>query len=291
MKNIGYKMHLILPEHPIDPVTIKVLQQVDKVSQGLGIKYFVVGATARDLVLTHVFGMPVRRVTTDLDFAISVNDWSQFELIKNCLIQQQGFSASSEMRQRLYFATNTSALGVPLDLVPFGGIENPANTVAWPPDLEIMMNVTGYSDVYAASVGIQIAPDLVIRVASLAGLVIMKLFAWKERGRSNPKDAQDIYSILQSYANAGNCDRIYDQDPDLLGSVEYNPDLAGAKLLGRDVIQISNKETQRQLIDLLKDESEMNRLLADMVGRNSYHEDAIDKADKYLSLFCQELRK
>ncbi len=65
-------------------------------------------------MLTHVFGMPVRRVATDLDFAISISDWSEFDLIKNCLVQQQGFSASSEMQQRIYFGANDMTPGVPL---------------------------------------------------------------------------------------------------------------------------------------------------------------------------------
>ena len=44
------------------------------------IRYMLVGATARDLLLYHVFGHPVTRATYDLDFAILVDSWEQFAI-------------------------------------------------------------------------------------------------------------------------------------------------------------------------------------------------------------------
>ena len=62
------------------------------------------------------------------------------------------------------------------------------------------------------------SPGLCIRitgekkVVSLAGLAILKLLAWSDRGRENPKDAYDLIHLMNSYADAGKFDRAYDED-------------------------------------------------------------------------------
>jgi predicted nucleotidyltransferase len=48
----------------------------------LGLEPLLVGATARDLLLVHVFEQPVRRATLDVDFAVALASWEQFEALK-----------------------------------------------------------------------------------------------------------------------------------------------------------------------------------------------------------------
>lgn len=76
---------------------------------------------------------------------------------------------------------------------------------------------------------------LIVRVASIPGLMILKLVAWSDRGRETDKDAADIYRLLSTYADAGNTDRLYENEMDLLEAVGFDLQLAGAELLGRDV--------------------------------------------------------
>ena len=71
-------MFSIRPDRPLDEVALKILNEVSNVANSMGINYFVVGATARDILLTHVFEMEVRRATSDIDFAIAVNSWHEF---------------------------------------------------------------------------------------------------------------------------------------------------------------------------------------------------------------------
>ena len=61
---------------PLDPIALKILQAVKRATQESGIATMIVDATARDILLTHVFGLPVQRATADIDFAIAVKDWS-----------------------------------------------------------------------------------------------------------------------------------------------------------------------------------------------------------------------
>src|ERR1700679_1412626 len=63
---------------PVDPVTLRILSVVNHVAAELELPYIVVGATARDLLLFHVFGIPVTRATADIDFGIAVTSGGRF---------------------------------------------------------------------------------------------------------------------------------------------------------------------------------------------------------------------
>lgn len=65
----------IKPESPLDAILLKVLQTVAQEAAAAGIDCMLVGATARDILLTHVFGIPARRATYDIDFAVAVANW------------------------------------------------------------------------------------------------------------------------------------------------------------------------------------------------------------------------
>ena len=65
-------MYLINSDRPLDPTTVAILRTVDGVTKARGLTYFVVGATARDILLTHVHGLRATRATKDVDFALAV---------------------------------------------------------------------------------------------------------------------------------------------------------------------------------------------------------------------------
>ena len=46
----------ISPERPVDPLTLSILELIDRLLRDAKIRYMLVGATARDLLLYHVFG-------------------------------------------------------------------------------------------------------------------------------------------------------------------------------------------------------------------------------------------
>lgn len=278
-------------ENPIDSTTITILESVARVSADLGIDYFVVGATARDILLTHVYGIDMLRATLDIDFAIAVKDWSEFDRLKNGLLKVKGFISTGKMKQRLEFHPDTGAHSdaYPIDLVPFGGVASAAHMIAWPPDMQVVMNVCGYDEVYAAAEEVELSPGYSIRVASLAGLGLLKLFAWEERGLKNPKDAQDLHTLLKNYFDSGNRDRIYEEESDLLAEVDYDPILAGAILLGKDIARIANETTRQKLIAILEQPELWERLVTHMVGRNNFTDGSTEKVEQLLSLFLRGL--
>lgn len=142
----------------------------------LGLAAFMVGATARIILLEHVIGLDSGRATRDIDFAFAVADWEQFQGLKRYLTTSAPCRELASVAQRLIFKPTDSRHDFIVDLIPFGGLERADNHIAWPPDMSVLMNVAGYRDAHAAAVPVEVAPGLVIPIASIPG--IAKVFVW-----------------------------------------------------------------------------------------------------------------
>lgn len=57
----------------------RVMGALQAVATPAKVEFLLMGASARDIMLTHAHGTGVQRKTEDVDFAVMVNDWSQFE--------------------------------------------------------------------------------------------------------------------------------------------------------------------------------------------------------------------
>lgn len=224
-------------ERPVDATTLAVLTLVDRIARELALDYFLIGAMAQEILLYGVFGLDTGRATLDVDLAVALDTWQHFDMVKARLVQTGAFTQAREPHRLLYRA-GTGQKGYPLDLLPFGGVEQSPNEIAWPPDLSIIMNVAGYREALAAAQEVEVHPRLVVRVASLPGLAILKLLAWADRGAENPKDALDLTTLLCRYGAAGNEDRLFAEEIGLLEALNYNVDLAGPRLLGQDAARV-----------------------------------------------------
>lgn len=276
------------PDRPIDPLTLMVISEIQQAATKLGAPVFVVGAVARIILLEHIYGLSAGRATTDVDFAFALNDWEQFHVLKTLLLENPRFNTSKDVPHRLYFNAPDLEHSYKVDLIPFGGIETSPNTIAWPPDMAVMMNVAGFSDAFAAAVCVEVSPGIEAAVASLPGIAILKLFAWADRRHENPKDAFDLVMLLRSYHEAGNDSRIYENASALaaLEAVDYDPELAGAWLLGSDVAAMVSTATAAGLETLLNGATR-DRLIEDMSRAMRGREDAVDYASRLLSQFTK----
>lgn len=245
-----------------------------------------VGATARDVLLTHVFGLEVRRATHDVDFAVAVKDWEQFDALRAGLLARQNCKEGDTAKQRLYYKGDEGEYDYPVDLVPFGAISNGTNEIAWPPDLKTIMNVAGYEDVLAAAELVEFSPGFTQKVVSIAGLAILKIVAWSDRGRADPKDAQDLAFIMDSYAVAGNFDRVYEVEG-VIEAGAYDPDIAGVYLLGLDIRQVTSTNTLDVLRQII--ERDFDRLLTEMIKPRRHLENVEERVSSRLRLLQQAL--
>jgi predicted nucleotidyltransferase len=229
---------LSVPEdRPVSDPILQILRVVDRVAAEQACPYIVVGATARDLLLYHVYGIPASRATRDVDFAMAVESWDKFQTLRAALLATGEF-APSPVEHRLFFQTPQGTTDIPIDLIPFGGVaEN--DMIAWPPHRDTLMTVAGFEDAMASCVQVAVARDVAIPVVSLAALSVLKVIAWADR-RTSDKDALDLYRVISTYADAGNLDRLYDSAPGLLENFGYDLELAGAALAGVDGRQLSS---------------------------------------------------
>ena len=264
-----------------------VLRSLDPIAHAVGCAYFVAGATARDLILVNVHGRPAGRATYDIDFGIAVESWEQFAHLKERLIATGEFAEERKALQRLIHTDRTAGSGIPVDLIPFRGAASPDGTVAWPPSRDIVMNVASFEEALGSSVLVEIEGGLTVRVASIPGLALLKLTAWADRGRESNKDAVDLYQLLTAYADAGNIDRIYDQELALLEAVDFDMELAGAELLGRDVAHIGSSQVMDQVRSLVTSEPDRERLVSQM-AHTRYAEAALT-VNRMVSGFCRGL--
>lgn len=191
---------------------------------------------------------------------------------------------------QLFHLPGTGRRGYPVDLIPFGGIADPAATIAWPPDRSIVMNVAGYREAFHAAPSVEIDPGFVVRVVSLPGLAIRKLFAWADRGPADSKDAVDLAMLLRQYGAAGNEDRLYGAEIAVMEAVGYDLDLAGARLLGRDAARISGVETRTRVLALV-DENRTEQLARAMARDMGAVRDPVAAARALIGQLAAGLRE
>ena len=276
------------PDRPVEPIALLVIQEIHKASKALGLPVFLVGAMARIILLENVNGLSPGRASKDVDFAFALDNWDQFTAIKAFLLANANFEESKHVAHRLHFRPEGLEHQYKVDLIPFGRIETSPNTIAWPPDMAVLMNVAGFADALAAAVSVEVSPGMNIAVASLPGIAILKLFAWADRGQENPKDAIDLVLLLRSYNEAGNASRFYEEARALaaLEAAGYDLELAGAWLLGSDAAVMVSTQTGADLEALLHG-PKRQKLIEDMARAMLGRHDALDYSRRLLEQFTK----
>jgi predicted nucleotidyltransferase len=262
----------------IEQQTVAALSAVKGIADSHGIPFFVVGASARDLILKHCYGIEPPRMTTDIDLGVEVADWEQFHTLTDALKATGRFLPDESQRQRYHFDS------VLVDIVPFGPITDENRRIAWPPEHEIFMSMAGFKEAYeyAITVRLSTTPELDIKLPTLSGLALMKIVSWREKYPERTKDAEDLLLIMHKYEDAGNFDRLYDKAQDLLEEEKFDARHASIRLLGRDMAIIADTETLsfvKTILDAETREQSQYKLVTDMIkGSGSIrYEDRFDE--------------
>ncbi len=276
----------IPPEREVRESVAAILRRVAAAAAAAGVEYVVGGALARDLLLFHVFGQQTTRASRDVDVMVLVSDWPVFDALKTRLVATGEFTAVPGVHQRLLHR----ASGTPLDLVPFGGVEEPPGVVAWPPARDVVMSVVGFEEAARAAVSVVIGGGLTVRVVALPALALLKVIAWLDRRHETDRDAIDLLMLLRLHFAAGNEDRLYGGEADLLESSGFQPELAGARLLARDAVRLCGVRVTRSVLDRMT--AALRRQLEDQVLRQAVRLDETpvqDRTHELLAGFWSEL--
>jgi len=215
-------------------------------------EFYVIGATARDIVLSGLYSQNTRRMTKDLDIAIAVPDWDTFQQVAAGICSIPGFQKSNRQKQRFYYEDQLI-----LDIVPFGDIAGLDKQIFWPPEGTPAMSVAGFIEMTKEALTVTIDEEYSILVASLPGIFILKLIAWKDRCNEYNKDAHDIAILIEAYLEI-NMDRVVETHNDIFASAGFTTFTAGATLMGRDIKKIltNNEPLKLQCLTIIKDEIE-----------------------------------
>jgi predicted nucleotidyltransferase len=274
---------LIDRSRPIDPITRQVLEIVDRTLHSAEIPYMLVGATARDLLLHHVHGLRITRATYDLDFAILVGSWDHFNEAKRLLLRIPGFIDKQRPPVgRIYYTPPDTTYGTVIDVIPFGKLETAHGTIEWPPDAETVMNVAAFADVLNNAVKVQIEPGSIIPVAPLPGLMILKLFAWLDR--RDDRDISDLLRLMETYTDAGNQDRLFEEEEEELGALGFDVTLGGAFMLGKDAYRITEPASRNQLAAALTDD-----VIKELITHLARKQSPFDDRSEYTSSLVHAL--
>jgi len=238
---------------------------ISDVANNLYIPFFVIGATARDVLLNDYYGIKTERATYDIDLGVSVENWHIFENLTASLIATGHFN-KKKPPQRLFYKDK-----FPVDIVPFGRISDPKNSIKWPPNNEIELSTLGFKESYDHSVLVRLRPNpiLEVRFASLCGLALMKIISWDEKYPERSKDAKDLDFIMRNYIYAGNEERVYDEESDLFEREDIDYEYMSSRLLGRDIALMSEPKTKDKIRNILNHQTgEQNRykMVEDMMN-------------------------
>lgn len=205
------------------------------------------------------------RRTQDVDLGLRVPDWSAFDGLVDALTATGRFQKTRSPHRLTFEQT------VRLDVVPFGPIAID-DQIRWPPDFDVEMGVFGFSEACAAAQTVRLRhePELEVSVASPAGLAVMKVIAWNDRGRrQRDKDAEDLAFLARHYLRIEGIDRIARDYPEWLeGDFDY--ELASARLLGIDMAMVMNTGAFDPVLNVIKTNVEKGPtapLVLEMMGR------------------------
>lgn len=234
-------------EHPL----LKgLLDELIPVFQKLEIKFFVIGAMARDIIM-ELHGKKSGSRTQDIDIAIAVDKWEEFSTIEKEIIQLSNFQKDNNQTQRFIYLNDFQ-----LDIVPYGGITTNEDKIFWPPDQSFAMSVLGFEEAEHNVVRVKIDDSIEIDVASLASIFLLKIVAWNDRHQKGNRDADDIGFILSNYLNIHEERAAMEHYKDVYEIENFSITKAGAALLGIDIAQLLSNESKDKIKEIINKELE-----------------------------------
>lgn len=217
---------------------------LEEVFSTYDIKYYLIGANARDVQL-YKKGIKPSRATGDIDFAIMVPDIETYDTLFTELCNR-GFLKTKEPHRLYYKKTNTA-----IDLLPYGEIEE-AYTVNFV-ERNLVLSVLGFREV---GDGAEVFPlpnsGSTIPVTPVEGIFILKLVSWSEKPAHRKKDLEDISYLLEHAWDLYEEDA-YNDHSDLFDD-DFEMTKVAARIIGRKMRPIldENPTLKETIVSILK---------------------------------------
>jgi len=268
---------------------VAVYGRIQRVASALNIPLLIVGATARDIILVHGYNAAIERGTRDVDFGLEVPSWEHYQKMRDALIES-GFTAHPKKTHQI---NTTDSDGQPweIDLIPFGGVSDAKGQITWPPEHAFQMSVLGFDEVYKNAWDVLLNKEsaLRVKVASPAGILLLKLIAWTERGREyQGKDTIDIYYVIKHYGKIPDVfEALYERD--YMELQDYDDMKASAMMLADEVAAMAHGDTLNYIRQtLLNNERVLERLKTDIT---KFTRADFDEADTLIDIINERLNE
>jgi len=239
----------------------EVVRPLKAAADMLDAPLFLMGAAARDVMLLHAYGIKTLRQTEDMDFGVMVKDWAAFDALRSALLDGGQFETrSKDATHKLWHRS-----GRPLDIVPFGGVEKPDRTLAWPPNEETIFDCFGMQEAMQSGHEVRLPGEVSLTVPSLPALALLKITAWQDRKLTHPgRDAGDLMLYLRHYLDCDQYDHAAKDYPNLFEAADYEHEVTSARLLGRDLRPLLSAEATTRVLAIMLPETDASgvRLLA-----------------------------
>ena len=230
----------------------ELIINLDNAFRKFGIDFYLIGARGRDLWFS-IHNIRPKRFTYDVDFAVLVSDIKEFDQLIQYLEKTGDFSIHQKEPYRLVFIKNNYLI----DLLPFGDIEL-ASYIHFADRFDTKISVLGLKEVFDKSVKVYLDNNLQIKIASLAGLCILKLISWDDRTAERERDMEDLYLIIYNFFDFESKE-IFNKHLDLFDDKDDNFNImnVGARVLGR------------QMADILAQSEKLEKRIITILGQNT----------------------
>jgi predicted nucleotidyltransferase len=217
-----------------------IFAALERAFSHFGIDFYLIGAQSRDVWTNHL--SLVKRTTRDIDFAVMINDRSQWNELVAYLIDRENFTLDPGQPYRFFLE------GRMLDLIPFGGVEKNGEVLLENPPT--IVSVYGCREVTEEAVVISGKYNVI----TLAGLCIMKLIAFNENPGHRSKDFEDFTLVMKNYGEIAGEELFSGLYGDLIQE-DFDFPIAGARMLGRtmQIILNKNRSLKDRIIHILEE--------------------------------------
>lgn len=238
---------------------VDTLQALSKVFSSKGLDLIIVGAYARDIAIKLLGADSSKRETADLDVAVALKDWTQYEELTVAL--KENYFKKLPSHQKFAYKGENHDNDYEVDVVTFGKVAD-NELIKWPPKGCPEMSVRCYDDVMKNALDVKI-DGIPVKIAPLAGQFLIKLDTWIDRNDRETKDAIDMRFIMSQYymANIMDCEDI----PDAVSLEGDNSMLLwGAQWIASEIGKMLSTRHLTYYVEFLQDElqkEEGSRLL------------------------------
>ena len=261
-----------------DEVVIELLRVILPVLEAAGVDYFVVGAFARDAeLLAKGHTDPTVRKTRDLDLAVMVGSIETYDALKTALAQLPGLEESQSEPYKFIFRQ-----AYEVDLLPFGAIADEKGQVELKARQAFVLELTGIEEVYPFAETIETQEGLQLNVASLPGVILLKLIAWNDRPERQ-KDIRDIDHILNNFMTL-HWDEISAESDNLFELYEDETTVyeqcVSARYIGRQMSLMlqGNTQLRKRVLELFRENMKNSSMAQLMSPQNVEDSQRIIKA-------------